>query len=229
MSNKFKKSHSCEKQIKVQCTIKQCFTYCEFETKYFRIQGNVWYNVMAWLLWGDEMQMNCWPALCYIWTLTHVYHLCCTAKHILWVLCIVVVSVIPIRCQPERQKPHIALSSCHLQVVCLAHYIPHCLIKHVPYDDMYFFVLQLLQVLQVDGMKIHCLFDINVTWAATATLVVGQDYMYHAFLQLWGINHSKVKIHWLSKVGICTNTSNKIRATNIYAIPILSFSIRSTK
>jgi hypothetical protein len=57
---------------------------------------------------------------------------------------------------------------------------------------MYFFVLQLLQVLQADRMKIHSLFDINVTSAAT-TLVMRQDYMYHAFLQLWGVNHSKVK------------------------------------
>lgn len=161
--------------------------------KYFRIQGNVWFNVMAWLLWENKMQMNYWHALCYIWILTHVYHLCCTAHHILRVVCIVVVSVIPIRCQPLRQKPHIALSSCHLQVVCLAHDISHCLIKHVPYDDMYFFVLQLLQVLQADGMEIHCLFDISVTWAATAKSVEEQTYMYHAFLQLWGINRSRVK------------------------------------
>jgi hypothetical protein len=49
---------------------------------------------------------------------------------------------------------------------------------------MYFFVLQLLQVLQADGMKIHSLFDINVTSAATARLLMVQDYMHHAFLQL---------------------------------------------
>jgi len=75
--------------------------------------------------------------------------------------CIVAVSVIPIRCQPQRQKPHIALSCCHLHVVCVAHYIPHHVIKHVSYDNAHFFALQFLQVLQAERMRTHCLFQIN--------------------------------------------------------------------
>jgi hypothetical protein len=179
-----------------------------------------------WLLWGYGTQVNCWLSSCSIWTLTHIHHLCRTAQHILWMVCIVVVSVIPIRCQPQRQKPHIALLSCHLQVVCLAHYIPHCLVKHVPYDDMHFFVLQLLQVLQANKMEIRCLFHTNI---ASTHLMQQHWYWDKIICNVYFCSYKvsirvRLKRSWFSEGGTCTSISNKVRVTNMYAIPIFSHS-----